>query len=152
MVRVDLWVLDMIFQRITDWVNNLIGLNCFGQARMLWRIALFNSMLIVVISHHEMIEMAFGMIVLVPLTYLNLWLVHRDEKEHEKNPKFMNKRRVDSHMRVFLFFFLFAPDIINLRMIAVLLHVNIISALYAGACTPRPPKPKTQTRLALANR
>lgn len=150
MIRLDLWILDRFYQPATDWINDLAGVNCFRQARIIWNAALLSIMLHTAFVSPTMEHIGVDILLIIPLTLFQVWIISQDEAEQSKKPDLMNKRRMYHSSRIFSILFFSAMDIADLGDLwHIVLDAILISAMYVGACTPRPPKPKTQTKLAL---
>ncbi len=152
MIRVDLWILDRIYQPATDWVNDWIERNCFSQARCAWRIALLLAMIDTAIYDPTWFHICLTSVLLIPLTAFQCHIINEDEKRQLKKPNMMNIRRTESINRLSIPFIFAIIDIGGAHPTVLVQQTFLFSALYIGACTPRPPKAKTQTKLAFANR
>lgn len=152
MIRFDLWILDRIYQPATDWVNDWIAQNCFSQARAAWRIALLILMLDTASYDPTWIHICLDILFMIPLTAWQCHMINEDEKQQLKKPNMMNIRRVESVNRLIIPFIFAIIDIGGVHPTILVQQAVLFSALYIGACTPRPPKPKTYSKLAMANR
>lgn len=149
MIRLDLWILDRIYQPATDWVCDLFGLNCFAQARLCWQASLLIIMIDTAIYDPTWFHILADIILMIPLTAFQCHIINNEEKQQLKRPNLMNARRSDSVSRLIIPFIFALIDLGGVHPIVWAQQVILFSALYAEACTPRPPKPKTQTKLAL---
>lgn len=143
MLRLDVFLLDCVFQPATDWICDITGRDCFDQARGLWCLATLAAMVGTAICHPGIAEFGIVITAIIPLSMLNIARISMERKEHHLG--FLNKRRGDGIPRLLLLaFMIFCDALIVLdpqSFYIISQSTFLVWAAYAEACTPRPPKP-----------
>ena len=153
--KLDLAILDGLFQKIADWVNNRWGKSCFWLARVNYWIVII-AWAAEIAFYRE--KLSIHSVFFVLFSIGALWRIGEWEKM-EKNPlesaaqRVLNPERISPFsrlIRLFNVFFLpfniewFVDFFAQGDVKALLIATNqfaFFCAFYFAACTPKPPSP-----------
>lgn len=156
MIDPDIWLLDRVFQRISDWFQKLVGKDNFFLARCflgIWVISLYIPILLTLGSVFAKI---FLLLVIGAFAAFLLSLIQKSEQNTRRNSKtesttcFNPSRQSLKIYRLFgLIFWLYdflefiaeiAHGIGSMAKVQFLLcGISYLSLLYFASCTPKPP-------------
>jgi hypothetical protein len=146
--KADLWLLDEVFQPISNWTTDTVGMNCFALAKIAYVVqgALF-------VGIDEYIHSSsVVMFIDVAITGWFVFNAARTEDTVRRNSLFLNPMRQYIWLRFFCCWSsLFSVPLLIARvatthsyrpLLGIAVDLIFDAAVYFQCCTPRPPKPK----------
>jgi hypothetical protein len=170
MVPIDSWLIDRVFQRVSDWTTDLFDRNCFWLAWVFLYVAGLAEVAEAVIRLREdgWEKAGIDIVICVMCAWGVLYFLadlRKAESAYRNGGRMANDLRIRFSHKVIRLFYLPLGVLATLELpfrllligvpkpasMAVLAYlISLPLGLYFAACTPKPRAPQKQTKIALA--